>query len=103
MIKFMIAAKLIKLKFFLKKISESMKGIQIQLEYKCKRKWRHFLLKLKFLYSISDIIMEIHVKMLNFEDFCGNFHRQNGRHTNKIILQLKKEVDIFSDKSEEFL
>ena len=52
-----------------------MKGIQIQLEYKCKIKWRHFLLKLKFLYSLSDIIMEIHVKMLNFEDFCGNFHR----------------------------
>ena len=43
--------------------------------------------------------MEIHVKMLKFEDFCCNFHRQNGRHTK--IIQLKKEVEKFSDKSVE--
>ena len=33
--------------------------------------------------NISDKIMEIHRKIVNFEDFCGNFHRYNGRQTNK--------------------
>ena len=45
--------------------------------------------------------MEIHVKTLKFEDVYGNFHRSNGRHTHKIIIQLKKEVEKFSDKSVE--
>ena len=71
---------------FLIKNSETMKGIQIQLEYKSKRKWRHFMIKLKIFYNISDKIMEIHVKMLKFEDFYGNFHWYNDRHTTKIIM-----------------
>ena len=35
--------------------------------------------------------MEIHVKMLKFEDFCGNFHRYKGRHTNKTIIWFKRK------------
>ena len=64
------------------KISDKMNGIQIQLKYKWKRKGRHFLIKLKLLYNISEV-MEIHLKMLKFEDFYANFHRYNGRHTNQ--------------------
>ena len=37
-----------------------------------------------FLYNISDN-MEIHARMLKFEDFYGNLQRYNGRHTHKII------------------
>ena len=40
---------------------------------------------------------EIHVKMIKFEDFCGDFHRYNGSHTNKILIHLNKEVEILSD------
>ena len=75
-----------KLKIFLMKISDTMKGIEIKWECKWKRKWRHFLIKLNFFYNISYKIMEIHVKMLKFEDFYGNFHRYSGRHTSKITM-----------------
>ena len=59
-----------------------MKDIQVQKQIIGKER-RHFLIKLKIFFNISDLIMEIHVTMLKFEDICGNFHRYNGRHTNK--------------------
>ena len=48
-----------------------------------KKKGETFSDKTEFLFNISDKGLEIHLNMLKFEDFCGNFHRYNGRHTNK--------------------
>ena len=46
--------------------------------------------------------MEIHSKILKIEDFCGNFRRYNGKHTNTIRMQSKKEAETFSYKTEDF-
>ena len=56
----------------------------------------------KFAQHISDKMMEIHRKTVKFEDFCGNFHRYHDRLTNTIRMQLKKEIEIFSDRTEYF-
>ena len=63
-----------------------MKGIQIQLKYKNKNGETFSDKNQAFLYNISEKIMAIHVKMLKFEDFYGNFHRYNGRHSTEIII-----------------
>ena len=65
--------KIDKIKGVFDRISDTMKGMQIQLKYRWKRKGRHFLIKLKFLYNISDNIMEIHVKILTLKYFVVIF------------------------------
>ena len=41
------------------------------------------------------------MKNLKTENFCGNTHRYNGRHTNTVRMQLKNEVEIFLFKIED--
>ena len=75
--------KLIKLKIFLIKSQIQRKAYKYNTIIREKESRDIFGKNWRFLYNISDKIMEIYEKMLNFEDFCGNFHRYNGRYTNK--------------------
>ena len=47
-------------------------------------------------------MMEIHRKTVKFEDFCGNVHRYNDRLIKRMRIKLKKEIETFSDKTEDF-
>ena len=46
------------------------------------------------MYNFSNKIMEIHVKMLNIENFCGNVDRMRGIQINNNIV-IKGIVVIF--------